>query len=170
MSVSSRCIVSALAGAALAIAAPGHAAMTPDQARAKLVAAFECQDKRDGTDDIPALAQAVGGKRTKHEVNEVGDYNTTYTLSKPITLFGQPVSKLLIWQNAGDGGDASFGLNAYYSASLDTMIKAAGTQRQKVDDQWLNIRKIDKRTSLIVDVRDGRTMTFCETTIIAGDD
>lgn len=137
--------------------------MTPDQARVKLVAAFECKSKLDSTEDIPALVMAAGGTRTKHEVSEFGDYSTTYALSKPVTIFGQPVSKLLIWQNSGDGGDASFGLNAYYSAPLNTMTKAVRTQRQKVDGEWLNIRKLNKHARLIVGVRDGRTVTFCET-------
>lgn len=169
MNLSSKWLVNLVVCATLPFGVAAHAAMTQDQARTKLAAAFECKSNLASIASIPALVKAAGGKRDKHEVNEFGDYNTSYVLSKPISLFGQTVSSLLIWANSGDGGDASFGLNAYYSASLGTMTKAAQTKRKKVDGEWLNIRKIDNRTSLMVNVRDGRTLTFCETTVTADD-
>lgn len=165
MSACIKYLTGAIACALVTVAAPVQAGPTPEQARAKLVAALECRDKRSDTFDIPALVKAAGGKRTQHEVGEFGDATTTFKLNAPITVFGHPVSKLLTWQNSGDGGDASFGLNAYYSAPPDAMVKAVRTKRQKVDGNWLNRRKVNDHTSLIVDVRKGETISFCETVI-----
>lgn len=148
---------------------PAWASPTPTQARIKLGAAFECRDARDDTYDIPALLKTAGSKRTQHEVDEAGNYSSTYMLEKPIILFGQPVSKLLTWQNVGDGGDASFGLNAYYRAPMSIMTKAARISLQNFDGKKLHIRKISKQTSLIMDTREARTVSFCETTITADD-
>lgn len=151
------------------LAAPACAALTPVQAQAKLSAAFECRDKREDVSNIFALVKAAGGKRIKHQVEPVGDYASTFMLSTPITLFAQPVTKLQVWQNVGDGGDASFGLNAYYTVPATALATAARTPQQKVNGKKLYIRKINNQTNLVVDTKNGQTMTFCETTITADD-
>lgn len=143
--------------------------MTPAQAQAKLSAAFECRDKREDASNISEWVKAAGGKRIKHQIEPVGDYASTFTLNTPITLFGQPVTKLQIWQNAGDGGDSSFGLNAYYSVSTTTLAVTARTPQQKVNGKKLYLRRISNQTNLVVDTKDGQTMSFCETTITADD-
>jgi len=151
------------------LATSAYAGLTPVQGQAKLSAAFECRDKRDDVSNITALVTAAGGKRVKHQAEPVGDYASIFALSKPFTIFGQPVTKLQIWQSAGDGGDASFGLNAYYNTSVAVLAMAARTPQRKVNGKQLHIRKVSNQTNLVVDTKDGQTMSFCETTITMDD-
>jgi len=124
---------------------------------------LECKSFDFNASEVANALDIMGANKLAHETDEFGDQSWTYEINPSIEVFGFPVSKIGMYQLSGDGGNASYGMSAFFDVDLASLARVADVVPDSEVDGYSKV--LSDTATRVISSRDNVARSFCDVSV-----